>query len=148
MEIKILMIKIIKMQKNIEKNIIKKQKNEIENRELECIINDINSIENEEKDNNSITDDNSNNISEYESQNSEEEENEEMIKEGKNYNTNCLYKDTQIVDFIKKYEGLKEEEDEKDILIEEKKDSINEENKKVEKFKIFSYQKKKELMHL
>ena len=36
-----------------------------------------------------------------------------MENEGKSYNINFLSNDVQITDFNKKYEGLKEDEDEK-----------------------------------
>ena len=54
-----------------------------------------------------------------------------MENEGLIYNINYLSNDTQITYFIKKYEGLKVEEDEKDNVIESAKDSLNEENVKL-----------------
>ena len=83
------------------------------------------------------------NSSEVESQKSEDKENEIMENEGKSCNINFLSNDAQITDFIKKYEGLKEDEDEKDIIIESEKDAINEDNIKLKKFKIFRYPKKR-----
>ena len=48
-----------------------------------------------------------------------------MENEGKSYNINFLSNDVQITDFNKKYEGLKEDEDEKILFRYPKKDKEN-----------------------